>query len=54
MVILVTVTLCEYCPNTEFFLVRIFPYLDLIQRFTRTRKTSLFGDFSRGVTDTKY
>ena len=21
-------SLCEMCPNTEFFLVRIFPYLD--------------------------
>ena len=27
-------TLCEKCPNTEFFLVRIFLYLDGIRRFT--------------------
>ena len=26
----------EKCPNTEFFLVRIFPYLDCIQRDTES------------------
>ena len=36
-------TVCEKCPNTEFFLVRIFPHLD----WTRTRKNSIFGHFSR-------
>ena len=33
----------EKCPNTEFFLVRIFLYLDWI----RTRKNSVFALFSR-------
>ena len=28
------VSLCEKCSNTEFFLVRIFPYSDWIQGFT--------------------
>ena len=27
-------SLCKKCPNTEFFLVRIFPHLDLIRRDT--------------------
>ena len=27
-------TLCEKCPNTEFFLVLIFPYSDWVRRFT--------------------
>ena len=27
-------TLCEKCPNTELFLVRIFPYSDWIRRDT--------------------
>ena len=49
------------CPNTEFFLVGIFPHLDWIRRDTdqkklriqsecgkiRTRKNSVFGNFSR-------
>ena len=34
----------EKCPNTEFFLVRIFPHLDRIRRFTY-----IFGHFSRSV-----
>ena len=56
-------TLHEKCPNTEFLMVRIFPYLDWIWRFTacvnlriqskyrkiRTRKNSVFGHFSRSV-----
>ena len=33
------------CPNTEFFLVRIFPHSDQI----RTRKNSVFGHFPRSV-----
>ena len=48
----------EKCPNVEFFLVRIFLYSDLIQRFTylriqseyrkiRTGKNYVFGHFSR-------
>ena len=38
---------CTQCPNTEFFLVRIFLYSDLI----RTRKNSVFGHFSRSASD---
>ena len=38
-------TLLEKYPNTEFFLVRIFPHSDGI----RTRKNSVFGHFSRSV-----
>ena len=34
----------EKCANTEFFLVRIFLYLD---RKIRTRKNSVFTQFSR-------
>ena len=30
----VTLSLCEMCPNTEFFLVRIFPHSDSIRRDT--------------------
>ena len=43
-------SLREKCPNTEYFLVRIFPYSDWIQsecRKIRTRKNSVFGHFSR-------
>ena len=43
-------TLREKCPNTEFFLVRIFLYSDCIQsecREIRTRKNYVFGYFSR-------
>ena len=52
-------TLHEKCPNTEFFLVRIFPTLDWIRRDTsylsvfspnaikiRIRKNSVFGHIS--------
>ena len=49
-------TLREKCPNTEFFLVRIFVHSDWIRRDTesecgkiRTRKISLFRQFSRSV-----
>ena len=49
-------SLCEKCPNTEFFLVRIFLYSDWIRRFInlrihskyrkiRTRKTPYLGTF---------
>ena len=54
----------EKCPNTEFFLVRIFLYFDWIRRFTeeiiwiqtkcskiQSRKNSVFGHFSRSVKD---
>ena len=37
------IALHEKCPNTEFFLVCIFPYSDWI----RTRKNSVFGHISR-------
>ena len=40
------VTLRENCPNTEFFLVRIFLHSNQIQEI-RTRKNSVFGRFSR-------
>ena len=36
-------SLREKCPNTDFFLVRIFPHSDWI----RTRKNSVSGHFSR-------
>ena len=36
-------TVREKCPKTEFFLVRIFPYLNWIW----SRKSSVFGHFSR-------
>ena len=40
----------EKCSNTEFFLVRIFPYLDRIRENT-DQKNSVFRHFSRsGVT----
>ena len=54
-------SLREKCPNTEFFLVRIFLYSDWIRRFTvnlriqsehrkiRTRKNFVFGHFSRSA-----
>ena len=53
--ILLYMTLCETCPNTEFFLVRIFPHSDRyfvslrIQSKCgkiRTIKNSVFGHFS--------
>ena len=43
------------CPNTEFFLVRIFPESLRFQSEcgkTRTRKNSVFGLFSRTVSQT--
>ena len=52
----VSTTLREKCPDTEFFLVRIFLYSDWIRGFTqfeyrkvRTRKNSVFGHFSRST-----
>ena len=38
-------SLREKCPNTEFFLVRIFPHLVEIQE--RARKNPVFRNFSR-------
>ena len=38
-------SMCEKCPNTEFFLVRIFPHSDWIQR-----DTSYLSVFSPNVT----
>ena len=29
------ISLCEMCPNMEFFLVRIFPHSDLIRKDTK-------------------
>ena len=43
-------SLCEMCPNTEFFLVRISPHLDWIW----TAKSSVFGHFSRSVLREKH
>ena len=48
-------TLCEKCPNTKLFLVRIFLYSDWNLRIKsefrkiRTRKNSVFGHFSPSV-----
>ena len=42
---LAILTLCEKCPNTEFFLVRLQSKCGKIQ----TKKTSGFGHFSRSV-----
>ena len=47
-----TRALCEKCPNTEFFLVFIFPHsvslcIQSEYRKIRTRKNSVFGHFSR-------
>ena len=47
---MVSVPLREKCPNTEFFLVLIFPHSDWIRRDTeRYGKNSVFGQFSRSV-----
>ena len=40
-------SLREKCPNTEFFLVRIFPHSDWIQR--DTEYLSVFGEIQRGI-----
>ena len=52
-----TITLCEKCSSTEFFLVRMFPLSDWIRRDTSylsvwmrentDQKISVFGHFSR-------
>ena len=66
-ILLAKATLREKSPNTEIFLVRIFPHSDLIRRGNpvslhiesecgkiRIRKNSGFGHFSRsGLTDLK-
>ena len=41
-----TWTLREKCPNTESFLVRIFPYQSEYRK-TQTRKNTVFGHISR-------
>ena len=46
--VLLLLTLCEKCPNTQFFLVRILPYSDWIRRFTGYGKIRI-----RGNTDQK-
>ena len=38
-------TLCEKYPNAEFFLVRIFPYLDRIRENTEPEKTPYLDTF---------
>ena len=38
-------TLLEKCPNTEFFLVRIFPHSDGIRENTDQKKTPYLGTF---------
>ena len=53
------VTLLEKCPNTELFLVRIFPHLERIRRDCRygkirTRNNSVFGHFSRSVMNQQF
>ena len=46
----VAITLCEKCPNTVFFLVRIQSKYGKIQ----TRKNSIFGHFSHRVMETHH
>ena len=43
-------TLLEKCPNTEFFR-SVFPCISTGYSKIRTRKSSLFGHFSRSVSD---
>ena len=43
-------TLCEKCPNTEFFLVPIFRIWTEFKEI-RTRKNSVFGFFLRSTRD---
>ena len=40
-------TLREKCPNTEFFLVRIFPYLDWIRENTNQKKLRIWTLFTQ-------
>ena len=61
VIIILPLTLREKCPNTEFFLVRIFPHSQWIRgdtlriqskcRKIRTRKRTVFGHFSRSVNE---
>ena len=43
------ISLREKCPNTEFFLVRIFPLFRSKCGKIRTRKNAVFGHFSRNM-----
>ena len=42
------IVLREKCPNKEFFLVNIFPYLDRIWK-KQTKENSVFGHFSHSA-----
>ena len=42
------IVLREKCPNKEFFLVHIFPYLDRIWKI-QTKENSVFGHFSHSA-----
>ena len=42
------IVLREKCPNKEFFLVNIFPYLDQIWKI-QTKENSIFGHFSHSA-----
>ena len=46
--ILLLLLLCEKCPNTEIFLVRISRIRTEFGKI-RTRKNSVFGQFSRSI-----
>ena len=46
--------LCEMCPNTEFFLVRIFPYSDWIRRDTSYLSTFSLNTGKYGLEKTPY
>ena len=52
---LLILSLREKCPNTEIFLVRIFPHSHWIRRDTEylSRNISVFGHFSRSVSQYK-
>ena len=42
-------SLCEKCPNTEFFLVHIFPYSDRTQENTTQKKLRIWTLFTQCV-----
>ena len=44
-------SLCEKCPNTEFFLARIFLYSVRIQENTDQKKTPYLGTFTQCFVD---
>ena len=41
-----SISLCKKCPNTEFFLVLIFPYLDWIRENTNQKKPQIWTYFT--------